>query len=121
LNRENACWTSRLFCGLAAKPKHAIQHLDSLRQSLRQLQKVGGEAVRGMTSAFSTAVDPTTGRHCRAPGNPSFFARDFIAKMVGRQRMGLSSRASPSPQADRQLAPAGFKHDGLQLWPRGVS
>jgi len=109
------------FAALPPNQKHAIQYLDSLRQSLRQLQKVGGEAVRGMTSAFSTAVDPTTGRHCRAPGNPSFFARDFIAKMVGRQRMGLSSRASPSPQADRQLAPAGFKHDGLQLWPRGVS
>jgi len=35
--------------------------------------------------------------------------------------MGLSSRASPSPQADRQLAPTGFKHDEFQLWPGGVS
>jgi hypothetical protein len=40
------------FAALPPNQKHAIQHLDSLRQSLRQLQKVGGEAVRGMTSAF---------------------------------------------------------------------
>src|SRR4029079_704335 len=84
--------------------------------------KKSGETVCGMTKAFSTAVDPTTGRHCRAcPGNPSYFARDFIAKMVGRQRMRLSSRDSPSPQADGQVTPTGFEHDGFQLWPRAVS